>query len=241
MVARPPPPCQAFDKPVCHASGSLPENCRISQVPMKPLHPPVSTARLAPAPRSTTPVEPVCLTNAAFPVLSTTLKHRGPRQCVNFRAQSRGSVLAVYASCRRYLRLRKTRLRLVVSLCRPRLRGVGFLRMVSPIVYLRYDSPFMGFAWRDRDVTLKPWNGRVAQVAVNQRLAPPQIRTCRTTASGSSKNGFATCRSERCEALTEGSKSWSGPRIAPRSCRDLPSSVDVAICTRFGASVDRPG
>lgn len=155
MVARPPPPCQAFDKPVCHASGSLPENCRISQVPMKPLHPTVSTARLAPAPRSTTPVEPVCLTNAAFPVLSTTLKHRGPRQCVNFRAQSRGSVLAVYASCRRYLRLRKTRLRLVVSLCRPRLRGVGFLRMVSPIVYLRYDSPFMGFAWRDRDVTLK--------------------------------------------------------------------------------------
>ena len=154
MVARPPPPCQAFDKPVCHASGSLPENCRISQVPMKPLHPTVSTARLAPAPRSTTPVEPVCLTNAAFPVLSTTLKHRGPRQCVNFRAQSRGSVLAVYASCRRYLRLRKTRLRLVVSLCRPRLRGVGFLRMVSPIVYLRYDSPFMGFAWRDRDVTL---------------------------------------------------------------------------------------
>ena len=43
----------------------------------------------------------------------------------------------------------KTRLRLVVSLYRPRLRGVGFLRLVSPIVYLRYDPPFMGFAWRD--------------------------------------------------------------------------------------------
>ena len=154
MVARPPPPCQAFDKPVCHASGSLPENCRISQVPMKPLHPTVSTARLAPAPRSKTPAKSTYLTLPAGGCCPRNLKRQGLRPCVNFGAQLRGSVRAVYASCRRYLRLRKTRLRLVVSLCRPRLRGVGFLRMVSPIVYLRYDSPFMGFAWRDRDVTL---------------------------------------------------------------------------------------
>jgi hypothetical protein len=32
---------------------------------------------------------------------------------------------------------------------------------------------------------------RVAQAAVDQRLAPPQTRTCGTTASGSSRNGLA--------------------------------------------------
>ena len=83
------------------------------------------------------------------------LKRRGLRQCVYFVAQSRGSVLAVYASCRRCLRLRKTRLRLVVGLYRPRLDGVGFLRMVSPIDYLRYDPPFMDFAWRNLGLTLE--------------------------------------------------------------------------------------
>jgi hypothetical protein len=89
-----------------------------------------------------------------FPMLSTNLQHRGLRQCVNFVAQSRGPVLAVYASCRRCLRLRKTRLRLGVSLCRPRFHGVGSLRMVSPIVYLSIRSSFMGFAWRDEWMTL---------------------------------------------------------------------------------------
>jgi hypothetical protein len=45
---------------------------------------------------------------------------------VIFGALSHGSVFAVYASCRRYLRLRNTRFRLVVSLYRSRLRGMGF-------------------------------------------------------------------------------------------------------------------
>ena len=124
----------------------FPENCRISQVPMKPLRPAVhSRPARACAPLLLTPAEPVCLTNAAFPVLSTILAHQGLRQCVNFGAQSRGPALAVYASCRCYLRLRKTRLRLVVSLCRSRFRGMGFLRMVSIIVYLPIISPLHGF------------------------------------------------------------------------------------------------
>ncbi len=38
----------------------------------------------------------------------------------------------------------KTRLRLVVSLYRPRFHGVGFLRMVSPIVYFPIRSSFHG-------------------------------------------------------------------------------------------------
>jgi hypothetical protein len=64
---QPPTTRRAFVQPVCPASGSLPENCRISQVPMKPLRPPrhLCRNRLAPAPRSTTPVESVRLTNAA--------------------------------------------------------------------------------------------------------------------------------------------------------------------------------
>ena len=59
------------------------------------------------------------------------LKRRGPQHCDYFGAQSRGSVLAVYASCRLHRRLCKTRLRLVVSLYRPRFREVGSFRTVS--------------------------------------------------------------------------------------------------------------
>ena len=47
-------------------------------------------------------------------------------EAVNFGALSHGSVLAVYASCRRSLRLRNTRFRRVASLCRSRFRGMGF-------------------------------------------------------------------------------------------------------------------
>ena len=46
---------------------------------------------------------------------------------VNFGAPSHGSVFAVHASCRRLLRLRNTRFRLGVSLCRFRFYGMGFL------------------------------------------------------------------------------------------------------------------
>jgi hypothetical protein len=124
----------------------FPENCRISKVPMKPLRP----ARRLPDPaRTCAPLYDPGRTGSphqcGFPMLSTIHEHCGLQQRVIFVAQSRGPVLAVYASCRRYLRLRKTRLRRVVSLCRSRFHGMGFLRMVSFIVYLSIRSSFHEF------------------------------------------------------------------------------------------------
>lgn len=53
---------------------------------------------------------------------------------VNFGAPSHGSVLAVYASGRRYRRLRNTRFRWVIGPYRFRFRGMGSFRLVSSTV-----------------------------------------------------------------------------------------------------------
>jgi len=124
---------------------------------MKPFAPGgQNAARLAPAPRSYGPGRTSAPHQCGFLMLSTTLLHCGLRQCVNFGAQSRGPVLAVYASCRRYLRLRKTRLRLVVSLYRPCslaewVPSDSFNHRLPSII-----SPFYGLAWRERDLTPTP-------------------------------------------------------------------------------------
>jgi hypothetical protein len=58
---RPPPIRRALDKPVCPDSGMLPEDCRISQVPMEPLHQPFPVdSHLRPAlrPRSSVKTSP---------------------------------------------------------------------------------------------------------------------------------------------------------------------------------------
>jgi hypothetical protein len=79
----------------------FPEDCRISQVPMRPLRPSRSSRdRLTPTPCSQTPAERRRLTLTALPSRPRTLEHQGPRRCVNFGAQSHGSAHAVYASCR---------------------------------------------------------------------------------------------------------------------------------------------
>jgi len=57
--------------------------------------------RLAPAPRSTTPVEPVCLTNVAFPVLSTI----SSTSRTSAMRQFRGSITRPGARCLRFVPL----------------------------------------------------------------------------------------------------------------------------------------
>ncbi len=134
----------------------LPENCRVSQVPMKPLRQTVSTARLAPAPRSTTPVEPARLTNAAS---------RCCPQFSNIADSDNASISWLNYAARCSL----STLRAVVTFDYARLAYGWWLAFTVPVFAgwvssewfhlsftFRYDPPFMDFAWRDGDVTPKP-------------------------------------------------------------------------------------
>jgi len=106
---------------------SFPGDVRISQVPREPLRqfrPRGFDSHLRPAlgPRSNLPNSP-SRWFGAVPRLSNAEDFG---HVINFGARSHGSVLAVYASCRRRLRLRNTRFRLMANLCRSRFRiGMG--------------------------------------------------------------------------------------------------------------------